>query len=244
MSDSYQSISIGEVLSEGVNHYAKSFIAFTILAMIVYSPMFVIEYNYSFDLEDMIKNEFLPFMAFSTLSYQILSGIITYVVFMRLIGEKQSFINAFGPVISRMPVLLLTLFVYLLITALGFILLIVPGYIATIAFSLCSIVCIIERESPIESIKRSVFLTKGYRWKLFGFGLIFGIIVVVRDFFLKAMLTAGTPLFIAGLFTIVSTILLSNVNAACLVEFYYRFRREKEGLTAEKILDIFRGNVE
>lgn len=74
------------------------------------------------------------------------------------------------------PGYLVTSFVYVLIVAVGFALLIVPGLIAAVMFGFAPFLVADDERSPIDALKESARLTKGYRWPLFGFGLaLFGV---------------------------------------------------------------------
>ena len=59
----------------------------------------------------------------------------------------------------------------------GFVLLIVPGIILTVMFSVAVPVCVIERERAIASMQKSAALTAGYRWPLFWLYVVLALIV-------------------------------------------------------------------
>jgi hypothetical protein len=59
-----------------------------------------------------------------------------------------------------------------LLMLLGFILLIVPGFIATAWYFLVVPVCVLERLGPGASLRRSAALSKGVRWRLFALFLV------------------------------------------------------------------------
>jgi uncharacterized membrane protein len=83
---------------------------------------------------------------------------------------------------------LLGAILYGLIVALGAVLLIVPGLIAMVMFLFYGFFIIDKKVGPVESLKASAALTKGVRWKLFGFTLVLALINIV-----------GALLFIVGL---------------------------------------------
>lgn len=60
--------------------------------------------------------------------------------------------------------------------ALGSILLIVPGIMIAIAWMFYSYLIIDKGLQPVEALKKSAEITKGYRWQLFGFVIVLGLI--------------------------------------------------------------------
>jgi uncharacterized membrane protein len=82
----------------------------------------------------------------------------------------------------------------------GLILLIIPGIIWAIKFSLCFYFVIDKGLGPIEALKASSRTTMGIKWQLFGFGILCGLIN-----FLGLLC-----LFIGG-FATYPTVLVANV---------------------------------
>jgi uncharacterized membrane protein len=90
-----------------------------------------------------------------------------------------------GPVL--LPFVLATL-LYILAMGFGF-LLIVPGIIFFIMFQYYGYFIVDKKMGPVEALKASAALTKGVRWKLFGFGLVIGLLNI-----------GGALLLLLGLF--------------------------------------------
>jgi hypothetical protein len=65
---------------------------------------------------------------------------------------------------------------YGLIMMAGFILLVVPGVIWAVKFSLCYYFVIDKGLGPVEALKASSRTTMGVKWQLFGFGILCGLI--------------------------------------------------------------------
>jgi uncharacterized membrane protein len=65
---------------------------------------------------------------------------------------------------------------YILIMYAGLILLIIPGIIWAIKFSLCFYFVIDKGLGPIQALKASSRTTMGVKWDLFGFGILCGLI--------------------------------------------------------------------
>lgn len=79
----------------------------------------------------------------------------------------------------------------------GFLLLIIPGFICMIMWQMYSYYIVDKNMGPIESMKASQALTKGVRWRLFGFG---GLLILLN--------IGGTLcLFIGLLFTLPASLI-------------------------------------
>jgi hypothetical protein len=77
-----------------------------------------------------------------------------------------------------------------LITLLGFIFLIVPGFIAVTLLFLSGPVCIAEKSKATDSLSRSQDLVKGHGWQVFGYMLLLVLIYIV-SIFLLVMVSGG-----------------------------------------------------
>lgn len=84
---------------------------------------------------------------------------------------------------STLPLLLLSIIAWVLL-AIGFVLLLVPGFIFAAMWAVAPVALIEERRGVIGSFGRSRYLTKGARWKVFGFELI----LIIVFWFVSAIL--------------------------------------------------------
>ncbi|MBS2007998.1 MAG: hypothetical protein JST01_13210 [Cyanobacteria bacterium SZAS TMP-1] len=77
---------------------------------------------------------------------------------------------------------------------LGYFCLLVPGVLATIHFAFCMFCLVEDNKSPLDAMRRSSQLSKGYRWQVFGlfwvmvlaalvFGIVGGIFLGVPSYF-------------------------------------------------------------
>ena len=89
-------------------------------------------------------------------------------------------------------------FLYLLIVMGGLILLIVPGIIWSVKFSLYPYLIVDKGLGPIESLKKSAEITKGSIWDLMVFGFIAFLIILL-----------GVLALLVGLFAAVPTVMLA-----------------------------------
>ncbi len=137
--------------------------------------------------------------------------------------------------------LLPTLAIGILVTiglTIGFMLLIVPGVILALGWSMSVPVLIQERLGVFGSMSRSWALTKGSRWSLFGLFLILFIIAMIIQWgmLLILVLFGGIIAEIgAALVQTVVSMVLSIAAAASYVEL----RQVKEGTGIAELAEIF-----
>ena len=136
---------------------------------------------------------------------QILGWVISIVIGIGLIKIALSFCDERKPPIS-------TLFdawgcfwryvaagiLYGLIMLAGFILLIIPGIIWSIKFSLCYYFVVDKGLGPIEALKASSRATMGVKWDLFGFGIVCGLINLLGFLCLIVGVFAAYPTIIVA----------------------------------------------
>lgn len=94
------------------------------------------------------------------------------------IGIKESFAKAWHKILSYWWISILVG----LITMLGFLLLIIPGIIFSIWFSLAAYVLVSEDLKGMKALSRSKQLIKGYWWKIFWRFLVLGFVVFLFVF--------------------------------------------------------------
>jgi hypothetical protein len=87
-------------------------------------------------------------------------------------GGHAEFGQALGRTAGRLLPLIGAGIIALVLIMLGLMLLIVPGIMVALAYLVVTQVVVVERLGPWGSLQRSARLTKGFRWKLFGFVLV------------------------------------------------------------------------
>jgi hypothetical protein len=123
----------------------------------------------------------------------------------------------------------------------GFILLIVPGIIFYVILSVAVPVLVEERPGVIKSMERSVALTRGSRWQ------VFGVLVIFALFYMAVSMVLGVVGGVAGSSSMVGQLIVSGLTgvvvalvlAAVLASLYVELRTVKEGATSESLASIF-----
>lgn len=85
-------------------------------------------------------------------------------------------LNDLGRLLKDYLPFLLTIVLYALVVAAGFILLVVPGFIWGLQFGFAPFLVVDRKLDPLEAMKESSRITRGHKWQLLGFALmLFGI---------------------------------------------------------------------
>lgn len=119
----------------------------------------------------------------------------------------------------------------------GLILLIVPGIVVAMMFSLVAPVVMAERLSTVKALGRSRGLTKGHRWKLLG-AFVVVYLVTAAPTFLVMWLAAGVPYLSTALTAIVSAVVGSLVLVTPAVA-YHDLRVHIEGTGTAELARVF-----
>ncbi len=153
-------------------------------------------------------------------------------------GKRPSFGDCIQIAIRfLLPTLAISLLVGLG-AGLGLMLLIVPGIILWLGWSMAVPVLIQERRGVFGSMSRSRALTKGSRWSLFGLFLILIIIgMIIQWGLLLVLVLLGGIIAEIGA-ALVQTV-LSMVLAIAVAVSFVELRQAKEGASIDELAEIF-----
>jgi hypothetical protein len=138
-----------------------------------------------------------------------------------------------------LPLLLLSIVVSVL-TGIGFLLLIVPGIMVFVAFSVAVPVLVEERPGVFGSMQRSRDLTRGSRWRIFILCVIFYVLYFLLAALFSAIINALSDslyldAFLQGLLATVTAV----IAAGMLTSLYLELRTVKEGATVSDLAEVF-----
>jgi hypothetical protein len=115
---------------------------------------------------------------------------------------------------------------------------VVPGIIVALSYFVITPVCVLEGLGPVASLRRSAALTKGLRWRIFGLGMLFGVLyLVVAVLPYGARLAGGA--YAGAAVELVSTALSGVFSTAICVVAYQDMLAVKEGVGGGRIASVF-----
>jgi hypothetical protein len=167
-------------------------------------------------------------------------------------GQQASIGQSIATGVSMiLPLLALTVLMVLGLVV-GFTLLIVPGIILAIMWSVAVPALVAERTGVFAAFARSRFLTKGQRWKIFGLLLLLAVISwIISGIVGVIMVTSGGMTALAAqmasgqvpigyiIFSLVLTTLISAIWGTVQTSLYISLRNWKEGPQTEALAEVF-----
>lgn len=129
------------------------------------------------------NQEWNPMMLIGTIASSLVSAYLTIGVIrisLKLIdGQKPTFNDLYSAKAEEFIRYVLGSLLYALIVVAGYILLIIPGIIFGIKYQYYNYLIIDKHLSPMDGIKESGKITQGYKWKLFLFGIVIGLVTLL-----------------------------------------------------------------
>jgi hypothetical protein len=121
----------------------------------------------------------------------------------------------------------------------GLLLLIVPGIIWFVMWSVTVPACVVERLGPIESMRRSTALTKGHRWKIFGISVLLVVFNAICLVVLRLVLLAASGVAASTVGSWIWSAIFTAFSAIVTTIIYHDLRVIKEGVDTEQIAAVF-----
>ncbi len=126
------------------------------------------------------------------------------------------------------------------LTALGFVVLIVPGVMVVVMSFVAAPACVIERMDPFGSLERSARLTSGHRWKIFGLLLLVALpLAIAGAVFDEVAEAAGFGGVLVTLGEMMGDAISNAVLAALAIAAYHDLRVAKEGVNTAELAAVF-----
>lgn len=177
----------------------------------------------------------------------VLQGMVVKVTVAGFNGKAMSIGAAFEAGIKLFLPLLGVGILVGLGTFLGALLLLVPGIILAVMWSVATAAVVVENRGVTDSMQRSRELTKGHRWSIFGLAVILFVVSLIIGLLVGGIgaatgggfMTGATNIGLNMATTAISNILTSVVSAAGVAALYYELRSVKEGVGPDELASVF-----
>jgi hypothetical protein len=231
---------IGKVLSKSLSVFFQNFVTFTLIAAVVALPVVLfgtMEPGAQPTSADFAK--IFGGVAMMFFLSPLATAIILHAAFQHMRGRPVRLTESVSGGLWRFLPLLGVMFLFGLGVSLGLLLLIVPGLILMAIWYVAVPACVVEKTGPIQSLRRSRELTKGYRWKIFALVIIVYIVGIIGNnvVVLLATALAGTTGQIGAM--IVWQGVAGGFGSVLIAVAYYYLRVAKEGVDVEQIASVF-----
>jgi len=227
---------VGNVLNRAWEIMAPNFLPFFAVTFVVALP------NLIFLLRDPRSGGFGWTFAVAIFSGMVLGvigqAVILFGAFQQLRGEPVRIGEAFQKGLQRFLPIIGLGFLYALGIFFGALLLIIPGIMLMVRWSVALPACVVEGMGPTDSLGRSAALTKGHRWMIFGIVIVLTIGSAVVNKLLTLLL-APAGVVVAAFGSLIWTALWSVYWNCVIVMVYHDLRVAKEGIDTAQIASVF-----
>ncbi len=245
-----EQIELGSILSKAFSTLTGNFVNFSIVGIAVLLPFAVMEYWMlgGFGQSDTLTNLpewsiFAIYMAAVMVLNMVAEAAIIVGTAEYQAGRKAGIMTIVGKSVTcLLPVLAASVMVTLLIMA-GYLMLLIPGVIVSLALSVTIPVIVVEGLGPIAAMKRSVELTDGNRSAIFGLMIVVSIMTSVFSWaveFVGSIITGGdTVSLVSSGFSLLGMGITAALGGAVYATLYASLREIKEGTSVDEIARVF-----
>ena len=231
--------SVGRVFDRTTSIYTRNFLMFSLVPMVAFLPTLLLPVGAG----GMSQDRSWIFMLLAVLLAVVLSllsqAILVYASFQDMRGKQVDIGESINVALVRLlPIVGLALLAGFC-TMIGFMLLVVPGFILLTMWFVAIPVCIVERAGPWDSMMRSGQLTKGHRWKIFGIIFLLYLISGVVGYILTSVIGSIAGSMVSLIIQIIWNGIWGAFFAVFVVVTYYELRSSKEGVDIEQIASVF-----
>jgi len=241
--------SIGRVIGDSFGVYARNFVSFTALALVIglvslaFQLLILVPMMVSGSQDPTQINWGLVFLGsvIPMVVNALTQATIIYGTFQDLRGQRAGIGDCITRgLISIVPVIIGSILLSLGVSV-GLMLIIVPGLILLVMWWVYIPAIVVESKGIFEAFGRSRELTRGRRWHLLGLILIVGIVVLIVSFAIgKALQDAtGQVSTVGSIIQYAVLSVLTAFNSVLVAVGYYYLRAEKEGTDVNAIASIF-----
>jgi hypothetical protein len=245
--------SIGRVLGDSVGVYARNFISFSVLALLIglidlLIPIFYLAPNQVGGPGEfrVVGFDAVVMIFVVLLTYSLTQATIIYGTFQDLRGDKAQIGSCIAHGLASMFPVIIGSIVLSIFIGLASLLVLIPGLILMTMWWVYIPAVVVERRSIFGGFGRSVELTRGSGWAIFGLIIIVVILSAVVGFVthiisvsVVTISASGNILFAPLILDYVGSSLTAAFGAVVVAVGYYYLRVDKEGVDVNQIASIF-----
>jgi hypothetical protein len=257
---------IGRVVTRTFSVIGENIVTFTLLTLLVTVPLMLATLSASQDTLSLLQGNGPGAGGVATMGMTWLLSIVgmyflqaalVHGTVVSLNGRKASFGECLSTGLSNFFPLFLIALLEMLGLVMGFVLLLVPGLMLLMRWSVAVPARVVEHTGVVESFRRSAELTRGHRWSIFGLAIVLLLLHVVLNWVFGAysmsfrpgagsqVIQNFTEALKANLNPVrLLTLMLSQtiywvVGAAGVASLYYELRTVKEGIGPQALASVF-----
>lgn len=221
---------LGEILSEAFRIYRENAANLLVIVAVVVVPLSLVSavVSWSFGVTGLLLGAAIAVVIWAILQAAMLRGAA-----LATIGDPVDVEASYRWGLSRFGSVLLVAVLVGIVVAVGFLLLIIPGFIFLAFLSVSEPALIVENRRGTEAMSRSWNLVRGHFWHALVVILVAYIITLVVQGILTAI--GGDNWFVRWIFTAIAQIITAPFTALVTVLLYLDLRARTEALTADRL---------
>ncbi len=229
---------VGDVLLRGLRILAHNFAPFGLLALGFTAPPFI--YAWASPVAEAVSTGDIAIRLVDVLLTYLLTAALVYGTVRELRGSRASLSESVSRGLCLVFPVIGVAVVAGVATAVGSLLLVIPGLIVASMLWVAVPVAVIERPGVFASLRRSAELTKGKRWQVFAIIVVIFVFAVVVASVMAAIIDAVTKSpTVVSLMSWVVTALFTALGAVVSAVSYHDLRIAKEGGDVQQIAAVF-----
>ncbi len=232
------SLRIGALVGQAISTHFRNLLPFTLLSAIALGPWIALRLYAS--TAEPSQALLWTGVVLQQLGSQILVGALTYGVVQHLRGEPANLAMTVSVGVQSFLRVIAVSIVVGLIIGVGTLLLFVPGIILMMCFYVAIPAAVLERKGIGASMRRSLDLTRGSRWQIFGAAILFGLIMIGTFMLLGLVMASTSDLSNPPLWAeITLNVLIAPFGSTMAGVCYYMLRMGKENVDSKQIAAVF-----
>lgn len=261
MVDSSETFQMGRVIGRTFGVISRNLVVFLAVSALLMVPMVLITGAFSQQSAALQSNDpaviaqniggifgvLMATLLVQTVLYYMLQACLAHATIADLRGEKPQVVpTLLAGLQIVLPVTIISVLALLGVMA-GFLLLIIPGIILLLWWSIISPVRVVENTGIAETFGRSRALTRGYRWHILGLLLLFVVVLLLATFAVHLVmglsLVEDNPAKALSMSALIANgvvqVPLYGILAVGMASIYYELRLVKEGLGPQQLASAF-----
>jgi len=241
---------LGLVLRASWAIYRMRFLRFTLLALAAVLPPPLILTFFPIPQDLLLTSAEYWSTLLLSLALSAMAGAMSCMGVQQVLGHQPfSLRAAFTHAGSNCLALFATTIIVLGAFYLGLVVLVVPGLMMLCRYFVAGPVCVIERTGPLQALKRSAELTKGFRWKLLILGLFLLLLQIaprlainfeeISNAFKGTGSTPDQASYLKYAATIAVDALSTGFAFVASAVTYFQLLRVKEGADVRQLTTVF-----
>jgi uncharacterized membrane protein len=244
---------VGRVLGTGFAVWFRNLIPFLMITTLFHAPPWIwaVSVAHGEQTLETLRAAGQAFLIATALTIPLnvfVAAALTYGVVMELHGQRASIGACIATGLARfLPALAVGLLTWFLI-CLASLALVVPGVIVLCTLYVSTPVSVVERPGIGAALNRSVVLTAGRRWRIFGLFLLLFVANWLSFHVVGRLAVSAHPTTLEAVFDNISRliyvsfayhVILSSISAVLTSVVYFHLRTEKEGTSTTELAAIF-----